>query len=58
MYQKNIDIFEAEDLFEKAHKHKQYLSIIIITENGMPHEAPLGLITAWDLIEIDYTADL
>ena len=54
---KNRNIFEVEDLFETAHKNKRDLAAVIITENGNSNETPLGLITAWDLIEIDYTVD-
>lgn len=54
---KDIDIFEVEDLFEMAHKNKRDLTAVLITENGKANESPLGLITAWDLIEIDYTID-
>lgn len=54
---KSIDIFEVEEIFENAHKEKTDLEAVIITENGGKNEKPLGLITAWDLIEIDYTAD-
>lgn len=54
---KKTDIFEAEDLFEIAHKNKGNLKCMIITENGGKDEKPLGLITAWDLIQIDYTID-
>jgi predicted transcriptional regulator len=55
--EKSLDIFEVEDIFENAHKDKTDLEAVIITENGKEDETPLGLITAWDLIEIDYTAD-
>ncbi|WHY84146.1 CBS domain-containing protein [Neobacillus novalis] len=54
---KEINIFEVENIFEKAHKKKRKLEGVIITENGNTDEAPLGIITAWDLIEIDYTVD-
>ncbi|WP_409252117.1 CBS domain-containing protein [Bacillus sp. SCS-153A] len=54
---KSLDIFEVEEIFENAHRDKTDLEAIIITENGRKDETPLGLITAWDLIEIDYTAD-
>ncbi|MFE8701723.1 CBS domain-containing protein [Cytobacillus sp. FJAT-54145] len=54
---KSINIFEVEEIFENAHKDKKELEAVIITENGKKHEAPLGLITAWDLIEIDYTVE-
>jgi hypothetical protein len=36
---------------------KKKLEAVIITENGKKDEAPLGIITPWDLIEIDYTVD-
>jgi predicted transcriptional regulator len=54
---KDINIFEVENLFEKAHKKKQKIEGVIITENGKSDEAPLGMITAWDLIQIDYTVE-
>ncbi|WP_066321776.1 CBS domain-containing protein [Bacillus sp. FJAT-29814] len=54
---KEINIFEVEDIFEKAHKKKSKLEAVIITENGRSDERPLGIITPWDLIEIDYTVD-
>jgi predicted transcriptional regulator len=54
---KSIDVFEVEEIYEEAHKNKTDLEAVIITENGKKDEKPLGLITAWDLIEIDYTAN-
>ncbi|RKQ29291.1 CBS domain-containing protein [Oceanobacillus halophilus] len=54
---KSIDIFSVEDLYENKHKDKVKLEAVIITGNGKNNEKPLGLVTAWDLIEIDYTAD-
>ncbi|MFT4414222.1 CBS domain-containing protein [Fredinandcohnia humi] len=54
---KSIDIFSVEDIFENKHKNKIYLEAVIITENGKSDELPLGMVTAWDLIEIDYTVD-
>ncbi|QCJ42984.1 CBS domain-containing protein [Bacillus sp. S3] len=54
---KSINIFEVENIFEKAHKKKRKIEGVIITENGSDDEVPLGIITAWDLIEIDYTVD-
>lgn len=54
---KQSNIFEVENIFEKSHKEKKKLEGVIITENGKSEEAPLGFITAWDLIEIDYTVD-
>ncbi|ULT55138.1 CBS domain-containing protein [Neobacillus drentensis] len=54
---KDINIFEIENIFEKAHKKKRKIEGVIITENGKIDEAPIGIITAWDLIQIDYTID-
>jgi len=54
---KSINIFEVETIFEKAHKKKLKIEGVVITENGNIDEAPLGIITAWDLIEIDYTVE-
>lgn len=54
---KDINIFEVESIFEQVHFQKKDLNGVIITENGKSNEVPLGLITAWDLIEIDYTVD-
>ncbi|MEH7495596.1 CBS domain-containing protein [Neobacillus niacini] len=54
---KCTNIFDVETIFEKSHKVKKKLEGVIITENGKTDEAPLGIITPWDLIEIDYTVD-
>jgi predicted transcriptional regulator len=54
---KSTNIFDVETIFEKSHKVKKKLEAVIITENGKKDEAPLGIITPWDLIEIDYTVD-
>lgn len=54
---KEINIFEVENLFEKAHKKKRKIEAVIVTENGKEDETPLGMITLWDLIQIDYTVE-
>ncbi|WP_428912149.1 CBS domain-containing protein [Niallia sp. Krafla_26] len=54
---KAIDIFSIEEIYERKHKEKVDLEVVIITENGNGYETPLGMVTAWDLIEIDYTVD-
>ncbi|MGR3765871.1 CBS domain-containing protein [Rossellomorea sp. NS-SX7] len=54
---KSSTIFDVEELFERYHQRKVDLEAIILTENGRKNEEPLGIVTAWDLIEIDYTAD-
>ena len=54
---KSYTIFEIEDVFEEFHKNKKDLEMAIVTENGRRTEKPLGVVTPWDLIEIDYTVD-
>ncbi|MEH7383325.1 CBS domain-containing protein [Bacillus sp. JJ1533] len=51
---KDRDIFAVEEMFEKRHAHGKKLEAVIITDNGQIDEKPLGIITSWDLIEIDY----
>lgn len=54
---KHANIFEVEAIFEEKHRRKIDLEAVIVNENGKENEWPLGLITPWDLIEIDYTID-
>lgn len=54
---KSTNIFDVETIFGKSHKVKKKLEAVIITENGKKDEVPLGIITPWDLIEIDYGVD-
>lgn len=49
-----INIFELEKMFVDAHLNKQILEAVLITKNGESDEQPLGLVTSWDLIEMDY----
>lgn len=51
---KTSNIFEVEEIFADAHMKKQDLECVMITENGKRDKKPLGVITPWDLIEIDY----
>ncbi|KAA0548541.1 CBS domain-containing protein [Bacillus sp. BGMRC 2118] len=51
---KSTDIFTVEEIYEHKHKNKVDLEAVIITENGKRNEVPLGIITAWDLIQLDY----
>ncbi|SDN08645.1 hypothetical protein SAMN04488137_3443 [Fictibacillus solisalsi] len=50
---RSMDIFELEDIYEESFQKKRKLEAVIITQNGSPLEAPLGIVTSWDLIEID-----
>ena len=54
---KDINIFEIEEIFEEKHRSKIDLEAVIVNENGEENQWPIGLITPWDLIEIDYTVD-
>jgi predicted transcriptional regulator len=54
---KSTNIFDVETIFGKSHKVKKKLEAVIITENGKKDEVPLGIITPWDLIDIDYAVD-
>ena len=38
---KAIDIFSIEDIYERKHKEKVDLEVVIITENGKCYETPL-----------------
>ena len=48
------NIFEVEEIFADAHMKKQDLECVVITKTGKRDSKPLGVITPWDLIEIDY----
>jgi predicted transcriptional regulator len=50
---KEVDIFEVEEIFERYHMKNQKLEAVIITESGLQREKPLGIVTSWDLVEID-----
>lgn len=50
---RNIDIYEVEEMFEDYHLEHKKLEAVIITHNGSKSEKPLGIITSWDLVEID-----
>ncbi|MBD7964925.1 CBS domain-containing protein [Fictibacillus norfolkensis] len=54
---RNINIFELEDMYEDAFQSHRKLEAVIITETGSPLEKPLGIITTWDLIEIDLISE-
>lgn len=43
-------IYDAKDIFEN---HQTRLAAILITENGLPSEKLLGIITAYDILEIN-----
>lgn len=50
---KSTDIYEVEEIFERYVSKKQKLAAVIITENAKQSEKPLGIVTSWDLVEIE-----
>lgn len=46
-------VFDVEDLFESYHARNEKLEAVLITERGREDEVPLGIITSWDLVEVD-----
>lgn len=50
---RQASIFDVEYLFETYHGRNKKLEAVVITERGRPSEKPLGIITSWDLIEVD-----
>lgn len=54
---KSIDVFTIEDLFSERHRKGEELEVVLITENGKKDETPLGIISSWNLIEIDYNIE-
>ena len=45
---------QAQEVFTEALERGQpRLYALIVTENGRPHETPLGIVTPWDAIEDD-----
>lgn len=50
---KEADMFAVEEIFENYHLKNKKLEAVIITESGSMTEKPLGIVTSWDLVEID-----
>jgi predicted transcriptional regulator len=50
---RNTNIYEVEELFEDHHLAHKKLEAVLITHSGKETEKPIGIITAWDLVEID-----
>jgi predicted transcriptional regulator len=50
---RNLSVFEAKAKFLDHLNHGTgRIDALLITENGKPHESLLGIITAWDIIDI------
>ena len=58
---KSFHLMSRRDTLEQAQaaflsaveRGRERLYAVIITENGKPHETPLGVVTPWDVIEDD-----
>lgn len=50
---RSTNIFELEEIFEKAYERNNVLEAVIITKDGRMDQQPLGVVTSWDLIEIE-----
>ncbi|MCO5223211.1 MAG: CBS domain-containing protein [Thermomicrobiales bacterium] len=51
---RDAPVDEARELFLSfPHRRQQRLRAVVVTEHGRPREAPLGIITASDLVELD-----
>ena len=48
---RHATVAEAISRFEESSRRKKRLTAILITENGEPHEAVLGIMTTGDLLE-------
>lgn len=49
----NTTVFEIEDIFEEDQKNKRKLDAVLITKSGKETEKPNGIITSWDLLEVE-----
>lgn len=50
---KSADVYEIEEIFENYLTKSKKLEAVILTETGDKSEKPLGIITSWDLVEIE-----
>jgi predicted transcriptional regulator len=49
-------IYDLEDIFEDYYEKNKKLEAILITETGQETQKPIGIVTSWDLVQIDNTA--
>ncbi|WP_349408755.1 CBS domain-containing protein [Pseudalkalibacillus sp. SCS-8] len=52
---RDATIYDVEDLFESYFDRNQKLEAALVTENGTTNQSPIGIITTWDLVQIDRT---
>lgn len=48
-------IYDIEDVFEESFDRNEKLEALIITESGSKTQKPIGIVTSWDLVQIDHT---
>lgn len=53
---RTTNISELEELFESYFDMNKRLEAVIVTETGSSNEKPLGIITTWNLVQIDRTS--
>ncbi|SFF76858.1 CBS domain-containing protein [Halobacillus alkaliphilus] len=46
-------VYELEERFERSLEEERKLKAVILTESGKANDAPLGIVTTWDLIKVD-----
>ncbi|RCW63759.1 CBS domain-containing protein [Saliterribacillus persicus] len=52
---KTATIYDLEAIFEASLSNNQKLEAVILTEDGLSQERPMGIISAWDLVKIKPT---
>ncbi|WP_461673335.1 CBS domain-containing protein [Priestia megaterium] len=52
---KDSTIYDLEDVFEEAFDQNEKLEAVLITQNGSKTQKPIGIVTSWDLVQIDHT---
>ncbi|MEH7344346.1 CBS domain-containing protein [Bacillus sp. JJ1532] len=48
-------IYDLEDVFERAFERSQKLEGVLVTQTGSHTQKPIGIVTSWDLVQIDFT---
>ncbi|MCA0970992.1 CBS domain-containing protein [Halobacillus litoralis] len=46
-------VYDLEERFEHSLEKNEKLKAVILTESGDANEAPVGIVTTWDLIKVD-----
>lgn len=52
---KESTIYDLEEVFEIAFDRNEKLEAILITNSGSRTQKPIGIVTSWDLVQIDHT---